>query len=422
MIRYFLKDQFTQEASMPKDIKIDNRRLVLSHIDHEHAFSAVDISVRSGLSKTTLSKMFAEFCESGLIYHVGKGPSTADGGKKPNLFRINTGYRYALVIQLAEPEYISCAIINLACEITCCVTESTDSKISYPEAIQVVKRLVGQLIEKSGVTSELICGIAVSCDGIVDTKNNVILRPAHHKWPSNLPVGDDVKNAIGFYAPISIDNVCRYGGYAELLFPENHQYSNMIVIWNDDFVGGCVLSNHTLVQGYGGLVGEVGHMIVDPDSQIRCSCGGYGCFEPLVAENRLLKSAYERYMDHPQSPLHDKIASQSLALSDIFTAANNGDAFAQSLLDKVTGYYAVLIRNITNLRDVQKVIIQGSYSNAGEYFYHSLFEHLERYPLQKMIPELIITGSKYSDKSNRMIGAGFHAISKFLNSEDYYNS
>ena len=418
MIRFFLKSQFNHEATMPKDIKRDNRRLILSLMDYDCAFSASEISAKSGLSKTTISKMLLEFCEIGLINYVGKGSSTTDGGKKPDLFKINSEYRYALVVQLAEPNYISCSIVDLACEIVHSVSQDTDPQISYPDAIKLVSKLVNKLLKKTSISSSRICGVAVSCDGIVDTENRIILRPAHHAWPNNLPVGEDIQKNLGFEAPVSIDNVCRYGGYAELLFPKNRHYSNMVVIWNDDFVGGCVLSGHELVQGHGGLVGEIGHMVMEADSDVRCSCGGYGCFEALVAQGRVVKRAYAEADKYPQSILIEKINEKILDITDIFDASNSGDQFAQILLDKVTGYYAILIHNITTLHDVQKVIVQGSYAMAGPYFYNSLAEHLTRYPLQKMIPDLVISASDYTNK-NRIIGAGFHVITKFFDSDKY---
>jgi len=413
---FFIENQQTRRGRKPRNIKRDNYRLILSLLEFDRAFSASEISAKAKLSKTTVSKAFAELGEIGLLKYIGKGSSTGEGGKKPEMFALNSAYRYAVVILLAEPDSITCSVMDLACNVKATASAQTAPDVPYEKAVAMAAELARAAMEEAGVSKEQICGIAISCEGIVDTKTGVIRRPAHHRWPNNLHVREDVSKALGGFAEISIDNVCRYGGYAELLFEQNRKYENIVVIWNDELVGGCVLHDGQLVQGRGGLVGEFGHMVMEPNSDIRCSCGSIGCFEPLVSCRRVMEQAQILCARHPGSAIAEVARQRTLTMEGIFEAANQGDAFARQLLDPVIRYYAILIRNITNLSDPQKIILQGSYAHAGAYFYGALHKALRKFPLQAMVEDLVVQGSEYRDRNHRITGAGYHVITRFLNS------
>lgn len=417
MSDFFINSKPPVRASKPRNIKSSNVRLILSLMDFENAVSAGEISHGTNLSKTTVSKVFTELQAKKIILSVGKGPSTDEGGKKPELSIINANYRHVIVILLSEILTIECSVLNLACQIKGSIKIDTEPSISYNDAIAKAANLACQLKEELGLTVDDICGVVVSCEGVVDTRNGIIRKPAHHQWQANLPVARDIEQALGFPAKVFIDNVCRYGGYAELILPENRQYSNLIVIWNDELVGGSVLIDRRMAQGRNGLIGEVGHMIIDPNSNVRCSCGAFGCFEALVSCERLLRTAMNTYRDYPNSSFVHKAQNGSLALSDIFNASNAGDQFAMHLIDHVVGHYATLIRNITALHDPEKVIIQGVYASAGKYFYQSLREKVAQNAIRGISDEIIITPSSFSDRMPRTTGAAFYGITQFFNSD-----
>ena len=60
--------------------------------------SVSEISEKINLSKTTVTKMMGDFVARGLIKSAGKGSSTDEGGKKPELFELNADYAYIVVL------------------------------------------------------------------------------------------------------------------------------------------------------------------------------------------------------------------------------------------------------------------------------------------------------------------------------------
>ena len=67
----------------PRNIKLDNQKLVLSLFRTMTTASVSEISERINLSSTTVSKILAVLQENGLIKSMGKGSSSDEGGKEP---------------------------------------------------------------------------------------------------------------------------------------------------------------------------------------------------------------------------------------------------------------------------------------------------------------------------------------------------
>ena len=71
----------------PKNIKHHNLRYVLSILKKHGVCTASEISKESNLSVTTIVKILDILKREGLARSCGKGPSTREGGKRPELLR-----------------------------------------------------------------------------------------------------------------------------------------------------------------------------------------------------------------------------------------------------------------------------------------------------------------------------------------------
>ena len=104
------------KSRKPKNIKFHNQRLVLSLMRQNAVISASEIAQRINLSITTVVKILAVLQENGLIKSMGKGSSTDEGGKKPELFAINESYKHVIAIY-AGPDFIQAAVTDLNCRV-----------------------------------------------------------------------------------------------------------------------------------------------------------------------------------------------------------------------------------------------------------------------------------------------------------------
>ena len=104
-------------SGKPVDIKQHNQRLVISLLERKKILSAGELSSLTALSKTTISKILAELCKQDIVCSAGKGESTTEGGKKPELFRINAELAATVVLSMYRKNVLDCAVIDLGREI-----------------------------------------------------------------------------------------------------------------------------------------------------------------------------------------------------------------------------------------------------------------------------------------------------------------
>ncbi len=408
-----------EASNKPIDIKYHNQKLLLSMFRLADTLSITEISQRAELSKTTVAKIVAEFEAKGLVTAMGKGSSTGVGGKKPERFAFNPGSSHVIALIISQGKMHG-ALSDLSCnfleqrEIDC------DSQVDYATALRQMADMVLELMDAGGMRPEQICGLVIGCEGVIDAENRTIWYTLQHSWSHDLPLGRDLARLLPFPVSIIINNDARLAGYAHLRNSDD-QYETMVVISVNDAAGGCVVEAGELVHGTHGFVGEFGHMTLEPYSDVQCRCGGYGCFEALVAPQIVIAAARRQFSDFPQSPLYGKMRDNHMEIEDVFTAANDGDAFARILLDRVIHYFSILIHNIILLRDPARFVIQGVYAQAGDYFLSSLRDKVASLPFYKNHGNPNITYSTINSFDPYLFGAVHFAVDAYLARNELYD-
>ncbi len=408
-----------ETSNKPVNIKYHNQKLILSIFRQTGTLSIAEIAAKTDLSKTSVAKILNEFEKKGLILAVGKGASTDVGGKKPERFAFNPTHSSVIALAVTHNKIIG-ALSDLKCNLSHQREVECDTRADYREAVGKLAQMVLDLLRDANLGPESLCSIALGCEGVIDADSNVIHYTLYHSWDRNLRIGEDIARLLPFPARIRVDNNVRLGGYAHLIL-NSDEYGTIVVISSQHYAGGCIIEAKQLVHGENGLVGEFGHMILEPHSDVLCHCGCKGCFGALIAPETVLAEARARALRHPGSALAPKARDGTLSMDDIFAASNRGDEFARGLMDRSVGYFVQLIHNITVLRDPVKVIIQGLYSTAGDYFLNAVRERVDSLPFYKMERSLPISYTPLTVWNAYLVGAVYFAVDEFLDSNSLYD-
>jgi len=408
------------QSNKPKNIKYHNQKLILSMFRKAESLSIAEIGTAINLSNTTVTKVVNCFEKKGLVAANGKGSSTGVGGKKPGIFSFNAAHSSVIAVTVGHSA-LSCAIMDLKCNLYSHSAQPCDYRVSYAEAVKMMADMICAPMDDLGLEGGKILSIVVGCEGIIDSHNGIIRYPMHHNWERNLPLREDLAKLLPFPANICIDNNSRLAGYATLL-ADQADYRTLAVINNTHrSAGGSILENRALVHGANGFVGEFGHMIIDPGSSVKCACGNYGCFGALVAGTTLIEETYRKVPTYRQSVLAPKCRDETLTPEDIFAASNAGDELACALMDTVIQCFAVLIHNTVILRDPEKIVIQGMYEGAGDYFLSNLRKKVNAMPFYKVEHRLPIVLSPVAPGNVNLIGAGFYAVERYMDTNSLYD-
>lgn len=116
----------------------------------------------------------------------------------------------------------------------------------------------------------------------------------------------------------------------------------------------------------------------------------------------------------PDSCLSEAIRNAVLKPIDIFHAADQGDLLARDILDIVNYWFYVECTNLIMISNPQKIIIQGLYRNAGQYFMEKLQEFGRDFPTYEDFRSYEISYSTRDERSAEAKGAALFVFQHFF--------
>jgi len=396
-----------------KAVKQINRKVILNILRNSGETSIAELSKKVDLSKTTLMNIMNYYISKGLVVVTGKGKSTEEGGKKPNIFKFNANGGYAVGIVIFANKLLS-VITDLRGEILdkISVELQTNEKFNI-----VLKKLVNsyeQLINDTGIDRKKIVDLAVGTYGVTNfDKGVVIFSPHFPSWGENIELKKNISEQIPDKIPIYVDNGNRFQAFAEKTVGIARHEKNIVTLIAGKGMGSGVIMDNEIKRGGHFLVGEVGHMIINPVSGEMCACGGKGCFEAMVSTGRIIRMAKEKYDRYPDSLVFNGGKPDEIDIYNIFNASAKYDELALELIDDVINWFAIGISNIILLYDPQIIVIQGIFAKAGKYFLDNLRKKVNEISLPKIKKETKIEYSELGDRVG-VLGAASYAISKYF--------
>lgn len=401
-------ENLNNKSRKPRYIRSHNRRLILSLFYENGILPVSELVARTGLSKTTIMKIINDFIEEELICSAGKGDSTEEGGKRPELYTYRDDRASLLVMYNG---WLTLTDLHGKPLERHQVIPDFHKK-TYEDVIALLSDSILRLMWKWHLKPEHLAGIVLAIAGIVDSEQGMVCHAVHSQaWPDQRPIVRDLREALSLDIPVYLENDAAFFGFAELLDPGNRSVSSIVTISAGIHTGGCVLRDHALIHGSSGFVGEFGHTTVDPHNGIQCICGGHGCFEVMVNPERLLASA--------PSPVAEKSAAGQSGhvnhqIIQVFDKANQGDPQACRIVDEAVYWFAILIRGIIVQNDPQLIIIQGTYQQAGRYFIDQLHQAVYSSPLFKARSNLEIRYSGLNRDRDFLRGAAYYVYRRQL--------
>ncbi|MGR1355584.1 ROK family protein, partial [Streptococcus agalactiae] len=183
-----------------------------------------------------------------------------------------------------------------------------------------------------------------------------------------------------------IDNDANVAALGERWVGAGANNPDVVFVTLGTGVGGGVIADGNLIHGVAGAGGEIGHMIVDPENGFMCTCGNKGCLETVASATgvvRVARQLAEQY--EGSSAIKAAIDNGDTVTSkDIFIAAEDGDKFANSVVERVSRYLGLAAANISNILNPDSVVIGGGVSAAGEF----LRSRVEKYFVTFAFPQV----------------------------------
>ena len=173
-------------------------------------------------------------------------------------------------------------------------------------------------LELYGLTAEDFIGIGMGSPGAVDRENKTVTGAFNLNWAETQEVGSVIEKELGI--PFAIDNDANVAALGERWVGAGANNRNVVFITLGTGVGGGVIADGNLIHGVAGAGGEIGHIIVEPDTGFECTCGNKGCLETVASATGIVRVAHH-------------LAEKYEGNSSIKAAVDNGE-FVTALLIK----------------------------------------------------------------------------------------
>jgi glucokinase len=191
------------------------------------------------------------------------------------------------------------------------------------------------------------CGVA--CPGPIDRVVGGTASALLPEW-KGFPLREQLEEVAGI--PVAIDSVGRAFASAEAWCGRGAGLHDFVAVLVGDSVDGGVVSAGRLLDGRTGNVGQVGHLVVEPEGR-SCSCGGVGCLDAYVSAraiesetNRPLRRTPPAVIETTGILLARAVASLAAIVDTtrVFVAGSVPTALGQPLLDAMARELAVRSR------------------------------------------------------------------------------
>lgn len=329
--------------------------------------SRAELSVATGLTKPTVSRLIDELVGGGL---VDEGEACSHGTGRPRIPLMPTKSSVLGVgCQVAWKE-VACVAMGLSGEIIAERHLSLDAPaMDYRELVSefssVIAATVGEAMEigrSVGTHDPRLAGMCLAVPGRLMHRGRVVRSAPILRW-FDVSLAADVEAELSGVASVEGLSFTGFNDNQLAVLEEidRRPGESFLYLRGDTGVGGAVVHNGRMEPGHHGWAGEMGHTVVQLDGK-SCRCGRRGCIEAYISRRALQELG--------RVPPTTEMAE---TLNAVFFGAEGEEH--RDTLGRLLG---VAIANALNVVDFRHVVLAG---------YLAPLAALVEEPLQRTIDE-----------------------------------
>jgi glucokinase len=156
---------------------------------------------------------------------------------------------------------------------------------------RVLDALAGLARELAG--DEPLRALGLGTPGLVDRERGLVSASPNLGPLVGVPLRDGLAERLGL-APslVRIENDANAAAFGEERLGAGRRLGDLCLVTLGTGVGGGLVLGGALWVGPGGLGGEIGHLVIEPEGR-PCPCGNAGCLEQYASATAALRRARE---------------------------------------------------------------------------------------------------------------------------------
>lgn len=250
----------------------------------------------------------------------------------------------------------------------------THSEEGGEQGMERIAQYVRKIVEDSPYDWSQVGGVGAGMAGFLDIPNGYIKFSNNLGW-RNIPAKAILEEKLG--VPVTINNDANVAALGEAWGGAGRGISNLVCYTLGTGVGGGIIINGKIYEGFSGMAGELGHISIVPDLEaINCNCGQMGCLETVSSATgiiRMAKDAVERG-DRTSLSLVETITAK-----DVFDAGKAGDEVALRIINRAAYYLGRSMASLAVIINPQRFVVGGGVSKAGDILFAPIREIFQKY-------------------------------------------
>ncbi|MBW4841079.1 MAG: ROK family glucokinase [Paenibacillaceae bacterium] len=244
-----------------------------------------------------------------------------------------------------------------------------------------IEKYVRRVVEESPFAWEQVAGVGAGVAGFTNVREGIIIL-APNVGLKDFPIREILEQRLG--KPIKIDNDANVAALGEAWGGAGKGIENCVCYTLGTGVGGGIIMNGKIYQGFSGMAGELGHMSVVPDLEaIGCGCGQMGCLETVSSATGIIRMAKDAVARGDRTSLSHV---ENIMAKDVFDAAKAGDEAAIRIVNRAAFYLGKSMAAVAVVLNPELFIVGGGVSKAGDILFNevrSVFAKLTPEPVQR---------------------------------------
>lgn len=209
-----------------------------------------------------------------------------------------------------------------------------------------------------------VWGIGLGLPGPVEFETGKPVAPPTMPGWDEFPVRE--KFAQWTPAPVWVDNDVNLLALGEYAGGAAAGEQDFIYVKVGAGIGAGLVTRGMVYRGAHGSAGDIGHIVIDPFSALRCRCGKLGCLE-VIGGGRAIERDATIAAEGGKSPALAKVLeSHPIQVEDVIEAAGKGDTAALDLLHFAGMHIGRTVAGIVSILNPRVLLIGGQVAAAGE--------------------------------------------------------
>lgn len=227
----------------------------------------------------------------------------------------------------------------------------------------VIGDMVDSINKLKQSCGEGLRGVGIGVPGFIRMKEGIIAGSNNMPGFDGFPVRDEIEKLLGI--PIFLENDANAAALGEKWIGAGREVDDLVLLTLGTGIGGGIVADGTILHGYLGMAGELGHMTVIPNGN-PCGCGNFGCLEKHASATAIVAMA--RLLS-----IGDNLTSEG-----VYRLAIAGNERAKMIFQMMGQALGIALGNLINIFNFPLYLLSGGVLGAWDEFAPAMIAEAKR--------------------------------------------